>query len=349
MSIGIHENCYRDARSFTEIERKPEDLAAYVRAQEPNICQICVRKGGEEIFSQEWNGYAKNDCTHIASATKSVVSLLVGIAIDRGEIRSVEEKVLSFFPDYTPKRGEKTISDVTIRHLLTMRAPFKGKGDPWTKVCSSENWTTASLDFLGGRNGITDLFDYRTVCLHILSGILHRATGMKTVDYANQVLFAPLGITKHESFFAEGADEHKRFTIEKTPKGNLWLADRQGLGTPGYGLCMSACDLAKIGQLCLNRGMWNGKRILSEEWITEMTHPRAVEGNTFRGMQYGFLWWILHPEKNVYAAVGDSGNMLSVHPEEGITVAVTSYFKPRVSDRVVFMEEELLPRIRERY
>ena len=80
----------------------------------------------------------------------------------------------------------------------TMRAPYKGHGDPWTKVCSSEDWTAASLDFLGGRKGITKEFDYRTVCLHILSGILYKATGMKTVDFANQSLFLPLGIHEHE-------------------------------------------------------------------------------------------------------------------------------------------------------
>lgn len=322
---------------------KAEELFSYVREKEPNICQICIRKDGEEVFSEEWNGYQKADCTHIMSATKSIVSLLVGIAVDKGMIPSTEEKVLSFFPDYVPKRGEKTISDVTVRHLLTMRAPYKGKGDPWTKVCSSRDWTYASLDFLGGREGITDEFDYRTVCLHILSGILYRATGMKTVEFANEVLFAPLGIAKHENFFAKSAEEHKQFTLEKTPKGNVWFADPDGLGTPGYGLCLSASDMAKIGQLCLNRGLWDGNRIVSEDWLTAMTKPRAVESRLFRGMQYGYLWWIIHPERNVYAAIGNSGNVIYVAPEENVTVAVASYFKPTVFDRVDFIEDILLP------
>ena len=75
------------------------------------------------------------------SATKSVMALLVGIAIDKGLMGGVDDKVLSFFPEYQVKRGEKTIYDVTVRHLLTMRAPYKGKGDPWSKVCSSMDWT----------------------------------------------------------------------------------------------------------------------------------------------------------------------------------------------------------------
>ena len=323
-----------------------EELNAYVKEKEPNICQICVWKDGEEIFSQEWNGYQKTDCTHVMSATKSIISLLIGIAIDRNLIRSTEEKVLSFFPDYKVKRGEKTIQDVTIRHLLTMRAPYKGKGDPWSKVCSSEDWTSASLDFLGGRNGITDEFDYRTVCLHILSGILYRVSGMKTVDFANQYLFAPLGIPEHENYYAMTAEEHKQFTISKTPKGNIWFADPEGLGTPGYGLCMSAEDMARIGQLCLNKGVWHGKRIISEEWITEMTRPRPVDSPYFRGMQYGYLWWIIHPEKNIYAAIGNSGNVIYVDPEAHITAGVSAYFKPTVFDRVDFIENVLLPYFR---
>lgn len=320
-----------------------EDIAAYVREKEPNICQICIRKDGKEVFSEEWNGYAKTDCTHIMSVTKSIVSLLTGIAVDQKMIGSIDDKVISYFPDYPVKRGEKTISEVTIRHLLTMRAPYKGKGDPWSKVCSSENWTFASLDFLGGRKGITDEFDYRTVCLHILSGILYRATGMITADFANQYLFRPLGIAEHQNYYAKSADEHRQFTISKEPKENLWFADRDGLGTPGYGLCMSAEDMAKIGQLCLNQGSWEGKRIVSGEWIREMTRPREVDSRYFRGMQYGYLWWIIHPETDVYAAIGNSGNVIYINPEENITAAVSSYFKPTVYDRVDFIEDILLP------
>lgn len=320
-----------------------KELYRYIEENQPNICQISILQNGREIYSEQWNGYKRNDCTHIMSATKSIMALLAGIAVDHGMIGSVDDKVLSFFPEYSVKRGEKTIYDVTIRHLLTMRAPYKGKGDPWTKVCSSDDWTTASLDFLGGRNGITDEFDYRTVCLHILSGILYRASGMKTVDFANRFLFTPLGVPEHENYYAKTAEEHKQFTIGKAPKNNIWFADPDGLGTPGYGLCMSASDMAKIGQLCMNKGVWEGKRIISEGWIYEMTKPREVESKYFRGMQYGYLWWIIHPEKKIYAAIGNSGNVIYVNPEKEIVVAVSSYFKPTVFDRVDFIEDILLP------
>lgn len=320
-----------------------EKLYEYIREKQPNICQISVLQGGREIYSAQWHDYRKTDCTHIMSATKSITALLVGIAIDRGMLGSAEDKVISYFPDYHVKRGEKTIYDVTIRHLLTMRAPYKGKGDPWTKVCSSSDWVAASLDFLGGKKGITDEFDYRTVCLHILSGILYNATGMKTVDFADEYLFCPLGIAKHKNCYAKTAEEHKHFTTDKLPKENVWFSDPQGLGTPGYGLCMSADDMAKIGQLCLQEGKWDGKQIVSRDWIKEMLVPRTVECGGFRGMSYGCLWWIIHPEKNIYAAIGNSGNVIYVDPNREIVAAVSSYFKPAVFDRVDFIEDVLLP------
>ena len=317
-------------------------LHELIEAKQPNICQVAAYRDGKLVFSDEWNGYKDTDCTHIMSATKSIIALLVGIAVDRGQIASIDDKVLSYFPDYQVKRGEKTIYDVTIRHLLTMRAPYKGKGDPWSKVCISENWTYASLDFLGGRGGLTDEFNYKTVCLHILSGILYKATGMTTVEYANEYLFKPLGIAEHENYYAKSAEEHKHFTIDKEPKTNVWFADRDGLGTPGYGLCMCAKDMAKIGQLCLNEGVWEGKQIISASWIKDMTRPRKIEGQMWRGMMYGYLWWITNPEKNIYAAIGNSGNVIYVNPDKNVVVSVASYFKPTIFDRVDFIEEYVL-------
>ena len=324
-----------------------EELHNLIKEQQPNICQVVAYKAGEKVLSDCWNDYKTDECTHIMSATKSIIALLIGIAIDKGQIRSIDDKVLSFFPDYKVKRGEKTIYDVTIKHLLTMRAPYKCKGDPWTKVCSSDNWTYASLDFLGGRKGLTDEFKYQTVCLHILSGILYNVTNMKTVDYANEYLFKPLGIKPHVNYYVETAEEHKAFTIGKSPKEHVWFCDTDGLGTPGYGLCMSAEDMAKIGLLCLNKGSFNDIQIVSSSWIEEMTRPRTVESNNFRGMDYGYLWWIIDRSKNIYAAIGNSGNVIYINPEKEIVVSVASYFKPTVFDRVDFIQQYIEPFITE--
>ena len=322
-----------------------EELHKLIETEQPNICQVVAYKGGEQVYEDCWNGYKMDDCSHVMSVTKSIFALLIGIAIDKGQIKSVDDKVLDYFPKYKVKRGEKTIYDVTIKHLLTMRAPYKSKGDPWSKVCSSENWTYTSLDFLGGRKGLTDEFKYSSVCIHILTGILYKATGMITVDYANRYLFEPLGIPVHKNFYAKTAEEHKEFTISKLPKEDVWFADPQDLGTPGYGLCMTASDMAKIGQMCLNKGEFNGQQIVSSKWIKEMTAPRAVEGNHFRGMEYGYLWWIISRKKGIYAAIGNSGNVIYINPEKKIVVAVASYFKPTIFDRVDFIQREIEPRL----
>lgn len=319
----------------------------YIKNNEPNICQIVAYKDNEVIYEDSWNGYSLDDTTHVMSATKSVISLLIGIAIDKGMIKSVEDKVLDYFPDYQVKRGEKTIQEVTIKHLLTMRAPYKCKGDPWTKVCSSEDWTKTSLDILGGRKGLTDEFNYQTVCLHILSGILYKASKMNTVSFANKYLFNPLGIDEVENYYAETAEEHKAFTISKEPRKHIWFSDPAGLGTPGYGLCISARDMAKIGLMCLNKGVHEGKRIVSENYLDEMVKPRPVENEWFRGMHYGYLWWIIHPEDNIYAAIGNSGNVIYINPKENLVVSVASYFKPTVFDRVDFIEDYLINKIAE--
>ena len=99
------------------------------------------------MYSDCWNNYKEDDCVHIMSVTKSIMVLLIGIAIDKGQIGSIDDKVIDYFPNYKVKRGEKTIYDVTIKHLLTMRAPYKCKGAPWSKVCSSDNWTIRHLTF----------------------------------------------------------------------------------------------------------------------------------------------------------------------------------------------------------
>ena len=319
------------------------ELHDLIEKNQPNICQVTAYKNNKKVYSDVWNNYKENDCVHIMSATKSIISLLIGISVDKGQIKSIDDKVLDYFPEYKVKRGEKTIQDITIKHLLMMRAPYKCKGDPWSKVCSSDNWTYSSLDFLGGRKGITNEFNYQTVCLHILSGILFKATNMKTVEYANKYLFEPLGIKEHVNYFAETAEEHKNFTIDKKPKGNIWFSDTQGLGTPGYGLCMSADDMARIGVLCINKGMYNNKQIVSTKWIEEMTKPERVESKSFRGMMYGYLWWIIDPEKKIYAAIGNSGNVIYINNYNNVVISVASYFKPTIFDRVDFIQKYIEP------
>ena len=104
-------------------------------------------------------------------------------------------------------------------------------------------------------------------------------------------------------------------------------------------------DMAKLGLLCLQNGTWNGQQVISPDWLKEMLSPRRIESGTFSGMSYGYLWWIVHSERNVYAAIGDGGNVIYVDPNKKVVVAVSAYFKPAVHDRIDFIENILLPAI----
>ena len=325
-----------------------EKLHGYVAENQQNICGIVAMKDGETLYSDYWNGFGRGDALHVMSVTKSVASLLIGIAIDQGLIEGVQQRVLDFFPEYPVKRGEKTIQEVTIEHLLTMTAPYKYRSEPWTRICTSDNWTYATLDILGGKAGLTGEFRYSTLGVHILTGILARVSGMDTVDYANKYLFAPIGVAPHRGYLAETAAEHKEFILSKQPKENVWFADPQGVAAAGYGLCLTAPDMARLGQLCLNKGVWNEKQVVSSRWIAESTRPRCQCGEDLGHMGYGYLWWTPDMESPAYAALGNSGNVIYIDPEKNVVVAVYGTFKPNILDRVSFIRQHIEPLLDER-
>ena len=321
---------------------KLHELVETSTGNERNICQICVMQDEQIVYEDSWRGFKPDDPINVNSVTKGVMALLAGIALDKGAIRSVEEKVIDFFPEYQAKRGEKTIYDVTIRHLLTMTAPYKGKSEPWKKVCTSDDWTKAALDMLGGRAGITGEFRYSTLGIQILAGIIERATGTRCMDIANNDLFLPLGIPEHVIHGDSSKEDQFDFFMNKGPRKNEWYSDPQGTVTAGWGLCLSGRDLAKIGSMVLNDGKYNGKQIITKERIRRMLTPYIKLGERFGNMYYGYLWYKPFEDREVYAAIGDSGNIIYVNKERNVAVGVTGTFKPRIFDRVDFIEKQVL-------
>ncbi len=314
---------------------------------ESNIGQIHVIKDGTDVYSGSWRGFSTSDAANVNSVTKGVMALLAGTAIDLGHIRSVDQKVMDFFADYTVRRGEKTIYGVTVRHLLTMTAPYKYRSEPWKKICTSQDWTLGALDYLGGRKGITGEFRYATLGIQILAGIIERASGMKCIDFANKYLFVPLGIPEHVIHGDSSKEDQLDYLMNKKPRKNEWYSDPQDTVTAGWGLCLSARDLARIGELVLNRGTYNGKQIVSQEYIDDMTAPHLKLDERFGNMNYGYLWYMPYDHRPVYAAIGDGGNIIYTDREKNISVGITGTFKPRIFDRVQLIEEKILPMIEE--
>jgi CubicO group peptidase (beta-lactamase class C family) len=319
------------------------EFVAGSSGNESNICQIYAIRDGMTAYNDCWHSFKTEDAMNVNSVTKGIMALLAGIALDKGCIKDVDQKVMDFFPDYKVKRGEKTIYDVTIRHLLTMTAPYKGKSEPWKKVCTSQDFTLAILDNLGGRCGITGEFRYATLGIQILAGIIERATGEKCLDLANRELFGPLGLPARIPHGDSSKEDQFDFFMNKNPRKYEWYTDPQGSVTAGWGLCMSAKDMAVIGELVLENGSFNGKRIISENYLKDMLTPHLKLGERMGYMSYGYLWYKPFDDREVYAAIGDSGNIIYVSKERNVSVGITGTFKPRIFDRVEFIEDKVLP------
>ena len=231
-------------------------LDNYSSKNDSNIKQIVAYKDNILEMEEYRGGFKKEDTMNVMSVTKSITSLLVGIAIDRGLIKSVDDFVMDYYKEiYTPKRGEQTIFKVTIKHLLTMTAPYKGKSEPWTRVCTSEDWTLTTLDVLGGRQGITNEFRYHTLGVQILLGIIRITSGMNVLDFANEYLFKSLGIAPRSNAGCKSKEDQFKYLMNKNDHGKVWFLDPTGMPTAGWGLSLSAYEMAQIGLMVLNDGV----------------------------------------------------------------------------------------------
>jgi len=324
-------------------------LDTYSSKNDSNIKQIVAYKDNILQIEEYRDGFKKDDTMNVMSVTKSVTSLLIGIAIDQGLIKSVDDFVMDYYREnYIPKRGEQTIFQVTIKHLLTMTAPYKGKSEPWTKVCTSEDWTLTTLDILGGRKGITNEFRYHTLGVQILLGIIRSTSGMNVLDFANEYLFKPLGIAPRVNAGCESKEDQFEYLMNKNDHGKVWFLDPTGMPTAGWGLSLSAYEMTQIGLLVLNNGVYNNTRIISENWIEMMTKSYISTDEKFGNQDYGFLWWLPHRTRDVIAAIGDGGNIIYVDRKNQIVVAITAHFKPMVFDRVEYIEKNIVEALTKR-
>ena len=202
--------------------------------------------------------------------------LLVGIALDRGDLDSLQSPVLSFFPEYTSLANPHPWKEqMTVEHLLQMRAgylwdelsaSYNDAANPTQALTASPDWMKFMLDQpMDAQPG--EAFVYNSGVTMLLSGVLEKATGMTVERYANQHLFQSLGILYYD-----------------------WTTTPRGLSNTGWGLDMQPEDMAKIGQLCLDKGEWRGTRVVSANWLDQsiQAHSRFQNGGG-----YGYQWWLL--------------------------------------------------------
>lgn len=302
-----------------------------------NIGGIIVLKNGETVYEKYFNKCSDASTLHVFSVTKSIISILIGIAIDKGYIKSINQKVLDFFPDYTVKRGEKTIQNVTLKDLLTMTAPYKHKTEPYTEYFTSDNWVKFALDLLGGQGQIGEFRYAPLIGPDIFSGILVKATGQSVLDFTTKYLFSSLGIATKSNVIFHNKEEQLAFYEAKDVNG--WVVDHTGVNAAGWGLTLNPADMAKIGQLYLNDGIWNSKQIISSAWINESTKEHSRWGK----LSYGYLWWIIDVKEHAYAAMGDGGNVIYVNEKKDIVVSIASLYTPHAKDRIKLIKEYIEP------
>lgn len=313
-----------------------KDLETLVNRDYDNIAGMVLFKDGKTLYENYFNGCNADSRIHIFSVTKSIISILIGIAMDKGCIKDPDQKVLDFFPEYEIKKREKTIQHITLENLLTMTAPYKYKSNPYTKYFTSADWVKFSLDLLGGKEQAGKFRYAPLIGPDILSGILVNATGQSVFDFAQENLFGPLGITVEKNITFHSKEEQLSFYKATDISG--WAADSAGINAAGWGLTLSSMDMAKIGQLYLDGGVWNNRQIVSANWIEASTreHSRWEQLN----LPYGYLWWI---HENGFAAMGDGGNIIYVNTQKGIVISIASLFKPKVKDRIELIQKYIEP------
>jgi CubicO group peptidase (beta-lactamase class C family) len=295
-----------------------KSIDSVIQSHEKNLHGVVVLHQGEIVAERYFHGEGPQDAHHVASVTKSVVSALVGIAIDAGFIKSLDQRVLDFFPEYQADPMDFLKRSVTIRQLLTMTAPFpfswnenhKQSHEPLDRLRRQKDWETYILQMMGsgGRSGE---FQYCTAGTHLLSAILTRTTGMCAREFANERLFGPLGmrvLPDYEMCFSN---------IEDVFGGKLrgWAKDPAGNSIGGWGLTMTFRDMARFGSLYLNKGLWEEKRIISDAWVRESTSPSSKE--------YGYLWWLQEIAGHFsFSALGSGGYAITCIPDKELVIAL---------------------------
>ncbi|MGE7944765.1 serine hydrolase domain-containing protein [Lysinibacillus xylanilyticus] len=319
------DNVNMDSNKLSELEQT-------ITSEYSNINGIVIVRNGFLAYEKYFNGKGPEDTHHVASVTKSVLSALIGIAIAKGYIKSVEQKVLDFFPEYILDAKKH---DITLRHLLTMTVPypFEDWHEPLDILCQQQDWVQYTLDIMGEKGNV-GTFKYSTAGAHLLSAILTRSTGKSARAFANEHLFSSLGMKEIPDYRmdAYGFDD----LFGEKVKG--WVHDPNGNSTGGWGLTLTTRDMARFGYLYLNNGVWGNNEVLPKRWIRESTE--------LNDNHYGYLWW-LRQEDGIftYAAIGDGGNMICCIPKMNMIVAITSEFMMNPRDRWLLIKEHIIPAV----
>jgi CubicO group peptidase (beta-lactamase class C family) len=278
-------------------------LLDFVQTIEANIAELhsfMLLRHGQVIAEGWWSPYAAGRPHMLFSLSKSFTSTAVGMAVAEGRL-SIDDPVLSFFPEAAPAKVSKNLAAMRVRHLLSMSTGHAKDATDRTTHRKDGNWVKGFLS-LPVRYTPGTHFVYNSAATYMLSAIVQKLTSMTVLAYLTPRLFEPLGI-----------------------ENPTWETCPRGINTGGWGLNVRTEDIARFGQLYLQKGMWHGLRILPEAWVQQATSlqiDNSQETNLDWKQGYGFQFW--RCRHNAYRGDGAFGQYCIVMPDQEAVLAITS-------------------------
>lgn len=268
------------------------------------INSVLVIRYGKIASERYYNGYDASKSQTIMSVTKSFMSAMIGIAV-RDSMLRLDQKAIDFFPEYSKSQSDRRFSKITVKDLLEMQSGIDNDYNIYDIVVGSNNWikTIISLPLVSDPG--TE-FQYSTSAVHLLSGILTKASGMSSLDFANKFLFGPMEIS------SDG-----------------WRRDPQGIYSGGSDLFLTPRNMAALGLLYMNNGKLDGKQIVPENWIkNSITNHKINAGESWGDLTdegYGYLWWLGKIKKfSIYTALGWGGQYVLCFPSLSLIIVTTA-------------------------
>ena len=276
----------------------------------PRLNSLLISHQGQLVVEDYFNGWQGRRPANMKSASKSVISALIGIAIDEGYIESVTVPIVEYFPNHLSLQSSPEKLNITVEDLLTMQSGLKTTSNRnYGKWVLSDNWVEFALNQpLVAEPGEAML--YSTGSSHLLSAILTKAAGIDSKSFAQQYLASPLGFSM-----------------------SYWSQDPQGIYFGGNNLEMTARQMLAFGELYLNGGQAEGRQIIPRQWIESSYQPHA-ESPRGQGRYYGYGWWLRDlAGLQVPVAWGYGGQLIFVIKELDLVVVATSDSTPGAGRR----------------
>jgi len=291
------------------------DASSYADAHDaalrlPRLHSLLISEGDELVFEQYYNGRDPRRPANMKSASKSVISALVGIAIDRGVIESVDTRVADYFPEILAASDDPGKQQITIENLLTMQSGLETTSNRnYGRWVLSDNWVEFALNQpLVAEPGTRML--YSTGSTHLLSAILTQASGMTTKQFAQEHLSSALGFSM-----------------------SYWSQDPQGIYFGGNDMEMTPRQMLEFGRLYLHDGRHDNEQVISRSWVQDSHEPHARSPRG-QGRFYGYGWWLRDlAGMQVPVAWGYGGQLIFVVQELDLVVVATSESTPGESRR----------------